>query len=181
MILAIDTSQHIYSIATSTGLYVAWEDINITISSQIPQNTLSKITGIIINIGPGRYSGIRSGIAFTLGLARAKQIPIYVVSSLQLCASATKHKTRINIALDARKNQAYFQTFDQQAPVSEITLINQSQLQDIAAVLPTYGSVSHTIPTITSAKTMIDYFEQASLHPTSPENIKAIYIRSAVD
>ena len=47
---------------------------------------VSDISGIITIIGPGNYTSIRVGIAFSLGLSKSQSIPIYGISALEAIA-----------------------------------------------------------------------------------------------
>ena len=60
MLLAIDTSQMTYSIAFSNREEIIWDDIHLTIYDQLKDIDLLDLEGIIINIGPGRFSGLGS-------------------------------------------------------------------------------------------------------------------------
>ncbi len=177
MILAIDTAQMTYSIATSSGFNVMWQDINISLLDQIAKVDTTLLEGIVINTGPGRFSGIRSGIAFTLGLSRATGVSIYAVSHMEIAASLVNRQGPYSIALDARKNQAYIQEFLQGNAVGDITLqplpLEQNKLY--------FGNTEGSTPIQTDAKTLLEYYNSKKLSPIDRSNLNAIYIRKAVE
>lgn len=73
---------------------------------------------IAVNRGPGSFTGIRSGVALTRGLALAAELPVLGVTSHEALASALD-RAALNqdgerssmIALDARRGEVYAQAF----------------------------------------------------------------------
>jgi tRNA threonylcarbamoyladenosine biosynthesis protein TsaB len=70
--------------------------------------SLSDVDRIVVDIGPGRYTGMRVGIATAKSLAFALDIPVVPVSSLQLLAAAApSHDGPLFAVIDARRNQVF--------------------------------------------------------------------------
>jgi len=176
MILAIDTSQMTYSIVTDNGLDVSWSDIKITLYDQLKPIDIASVEALIINIGPGRFSGLRSGIAFAQGIARAKSIKIHAVNQFELLASQ-RSELEFTIALDARKNEAYIQSFKNGKANSAISIVAQSSLNDIIQL---YGNIYPAIPLSADAKTLLRYYKHNDLKATSMTNLKPVYVRPSV-
>jgi len=63
------------------------------------------LTGIIVGIGPGSYTGVRIGVVVAKMLAWTKRIPLYTISSLALMASS--EKGNVLSWIDARRNHAF--------------------------------------------------------------------------
>lgn len=181
MILAIDTAQMTYSVATSTGIFSSWQDITLSLLDQTHDIPPANLTGIIINVGPGRFSGIRSGIAFALGLARSLSIPLYAVSHTQLLAHKVHSPLPFTIVIDARRNQAYLQGFNANSPTSDIQLVDTSVALLQQDGYPVYGNIEGCNQINTDAEAMIQYFNQAAPAPTPLDTVEAIYIRNSVD
>ena len=71
------------------------------------------LQAIAIGIGPGSFTGLRVGLAFAKGMARALVIPIWPVSSLQLFAANVQGQYNSIIAFTpARRGQAHVQKFN---------------------------------------------------------------------
>ncbi|MEM8949860.1 MAG: tRNA (adenosine(37)-N6)-threonylcarbamoyltransferase complex dimerization subunit type 1 TsaB [Pseudomonadota bacterium] len=68
---------------------------------------------ITVNRGPGSFTGIRSGVALTRGLALAAGLPVFGVTSHEaLLADLEPSRGRSTmIALDARRGEVYVQAF----------------------------------------------------------------------
>ncbi|MGI8966154.1 MAG: tRNA (adenosine(37)-N6)-threonylcarbamoyltransferase complex dimerization subunit type 1 TsaB [Limisphaerales bacterium] len=74
-----------------------------------------QIEMIAVGIGPGSYTGIRVAIAFAQGWQLARDIKIVGISSVEcLAAQAQKKKLfgRINIIIDAQRNEFYVATYE---------------------------------------------------------------------
>jgi tRNA threonylcarbamoyladenosine biosynthesis protein TsaB len=63
------------------------------------------LSGIIVGIGPGSYTGVRIGVVVAKMLAWTKKIPLYTISSLALMSSGEKGD--ILSWIDARRNHAF--------------------------------------------------------------------------
>ena len=87
---------------------------------------------VVTTTGPGSFTGLRIGLAAARGIGLARNIPVLGVSSLlALSLDATGPTT---VLLDARRGEAYFQSFSGPAlPLSEGALLPIEEAQ--AAVL----------------------------------------------
>ncbi len=69
---------------------------------------LHDVDRIAVDIGPGRYTGMRVGIATAKTLAFALDVPVVAVTSLQLLAAASPpHDGPVFAVVDARRNQVF--------------------------------------------------------------------------
>ena len=81
--------------------------------------TFAQIDRIALSIGPGTFTGLRTGLATARGLALAADKPVVGVGTLQALAwdlTATRNTddetaAPFAISLDARRDQIYLQTF----------------------------------------------------------------------
>ena len=85
---------------------------------------MNDILGIITILGPGNYTSIRVGIAFSLGLSKSKSIPIYGISALEAISISQKKIFEKNemylVSIKAVKNEFFFQVFNYLSePLSE--------------------------------------------------------------
>lgn len=73
------------------------------------------VTGIVVDRGPGLFSGLRVGIATAKAMATALDVPVVALSSLDLLAMAVRQtRRRIVAAVDARRGEVFCATY---APV----------------------------------------------------------------
>ena len=85
---------------------------------------VSDISGIITIIGPGNYTSIRVGIAFSLGLSKSQSIPIYGISALEAIAisqkGVCKESENALVLIKALQNEYFIQIFNHLSePMSE--------------------------------------------------------------
>ncbi len=85
---------------------------------------INDISGIITILGPGNYTSIRVGIAFSLGLSKSMSMPIYGISALEAISISQKKIFEKNemylVSIKAIKNEFFFQVFNYLSePLSE--------------------------------------------------------------
>jgi len=78
---------------------------------------------LAVTIGPGTFTGVRIGVATARGLALALDLPLVAQNSLRVIAAKAFENAPllpepspdhlIGVVLDARRDQLYFQLFDQ--------------------------------------------------------------------
>lgn len=69
---------------------------------------MKQIDRIVVDVGPGRYTGMRVGIATAKTLAFALDVPVAAVTSLDLIgAAAPEHHGPRFAVVDARRNQVF--------------------------------------------------------------------------
>ncbi|MEA3408755.1 MAG: tRNA (adenosine(37)-N6)-threonylcarbamoyltransferase complex dimerization subunit type 1 TsaB [Candidatus Eisenbacteria bacterium] len=73
---------------------------------------LDDLDAIAVSIGPGRFSGLRVGLATAKGLAAAEDLPVVPVESLAaLAESARPYAGLVCPMLDARRGEVYAALF----------------------------------------------------------------------
>jgi tRNA threonylcarbamoyladenosine biosynthesis protein TsaB len=73
---------------------------------------LADVGAIAVSIGPGRFSGLRVGLATAKGLAAPSGVPVVPIPTLAaLAASADHRKGLVCPMLDARKGEVYAALF----------------------------------------------------------------------
>ncbi len=70
--------------------------------------TVDQLTGVLVGAGPGSFTGIRTTLAFALGLAFGGRLPIWTVSSLTLLAARSPGSASLTAVSDAGRGQVYF-------------------------------------------------------------------------
>ena len=81
------------------------------------------LTRIAVTTGPGSFTGLRIGLSAARGLGLAREIPVLGIPSL-LALSLSATCNPLAVLLDARRGEAWFQTFSGPAiPVSPARLL----------------------------------------------------------
>ncbi len=86
--------------------------------------SLSEVEQFAVDVGPGRFTGLRVGLATIRALALATDRPVVPVSSLQLLASqfAGRHSGSVWAVIDARRNEVFQQRFHDGVAVGDPTV-----------------------------------------------------------
>lgn len=166
-ILGIDTSTPVLSVAIVEGdtLLASLESGELTgaqLHGEILATLVKEILGhhdidaVAVGLGPGPYTGLRTGIAFAQAVAYARDVEIIGVSSL--FALAHGHWQRGGISgvavLDAKRKEIAWQEFDHTSLLGEpnLTHINDiSLLQGKTIVGPAFVTQPSDLITVLDA------------------------------
>ena len=80
---------------------------------------VDELDRLAVTTGPGTFTGVRIGVAAARGLALALDIPLVAQNSLRVIAAKAFESWAplpgriVGVAIDARRDQLYFQLFDQ--------------------------------------------------------------------
>jgi tRNA threonylcarbamoyladenosine biosynthesis protein TsaB len=91
---------------------------------------------IAVGLGPGSYTGIRAAIALAQGWQLARRIKLLGVSSVEcLAAQAQAEKIfgRVNVVIDAQRNEFYLAAYEISADgwreIEELKILPQAEVQ----------------------------------------------------
>ncbi len=84
--------------------------------------TLADVDRLVIDIGPGRFTGLRVGLASVRALGFALDRPVVGLTSLTILAAGAAGEEPVTAVIDARRAEVFQQTFEAGAPVSEATV-----------------------------------------------------------
>lgn len=70
---------------------------------------------LAVDVGPGRFTGLRVGLATVRALALAVDVPVVGVTSLEILAA--EHRGPVVAVIDARRNEVFQQRFVDNEPV----------------------------------------------------------------
>jgi tRNA threonylcarbamoyladenosine biosynthesis protein TsaB len=78
--------------------------------------SLADLELLAVDVGPGRFTGLRVGVATVRALAFALRIPVVAVTSLELLAAAAERATEeqpntVTAVIDARRQEVFLQRF----------------------------------------------------------------------
>ena len=125
MILAFETSAKAASVALLDGgvlLGESYQNTGLTHSQTLLQmaedllktcgKTPSDVTAVAVAAGPGRFTGVRLGVAAAKGFAWGGELPCYGVSTLEAMArNLGAFEGTVVPCMDARRNQTYTAIF----------------------------------------------------------------------
>jgi tRNA threonylcarbamoyl adenosine modification protein YeaZ len=141
VLLAFDTSTPAVTVALSTGTArtaVAanrhGELLAPTIEAILAEAgvTVRDLTGVVVGLGPGPFTGLRVGVVTARALSHALGIPAYGACSLDALAAPG-----IAVATDARRREVYWATYD--ATGARVTGPAVAKPHDVATALREAG------------------------------------------
>lgn len=127
MLLALDSTQSSGSLALVRDhqlIYSSYFNLDITHSEtlmpeldhalKVVKAGPEQLSGVLLAIGPGSFTGLRIGLATAKGLALGLEIPIYPYNSLELAAVSYYGCDREILAvIDAKMSGLYYALYDQ--------------------------------------------------------------------
>lgn len=142
-VLAIDTASWECSVALwEDGQELAFQQKTSNPNQAAELPTLVKdalgstqIDQIIVNIGPGSFTGIRVGIAFAKGLALGCNIPLKGIDGFTATHASVTPQDDILVLIDARRSDIFAQRFIKGVPQTPESL-NRKELENILSTPP---------------------------------------------
>ena len=102
------------------------------------------ITGVLVDVGPGSFTGLRIGIAAARALGLAWGVPVTGVGSLTLIAAAAfAHAAGLDevaVVADAGRGQVYWQVFDREFNTGAIPQATAPSHVNVSATVAIAGS-----------------------------------------
>ena len=125
---------------------------------------------VVVTTGPGSFTGLRIGLSAARGIALARNIPAIGIPSLLAISLSAPAGHPVAVLLDARRDEAYFQTFA--APGQPLTPPQILPMAAAQAALPT-GATVLTSPFVDIAL-LVTYgaTADARLHPPEPDYVR---------
>ncbi|BBC35961.1 tRNA threonylcarbamoyladenosine biosynthesis protein TsaB [Streptomyces graminofaciens] len=102
---------------------------------------LDAVTGIVVGVGPGPYTGLRVGLmtADTFGLALG--VPVHGLCTLDGLAYAAEVEGPFVVATDARRKEVYWARYeDPRTRVTEPAVDRPAEIAELVAGLPAVGA-----------------------------------------
>ena len=193
-ILGIDTSTPVLSVAlVEKELILASLESGELTGAQLHGEILATlveeilkhhdIDAVAVGLGPGPYTGLRTGIAFAQAVAYARNVEIVGVSSL--CALAHRcwqqGGTSGVAVLDAKRKEIAWQEFDEDSLLGEPTLThisNISLLQGKTIVGPAFVTQPSDLVTVVDASPPSAVDIALLAHKGVGQPISPLYLRT---
>ena len=130
--------------------------------------SLSDLDAIVVDAGPGMFTGLRVSAALAQGLAVACNKPVISISSLEALVESAYVQTslrRVVTLLDARMNQIYAAAWERSAEgawraLVEPCLVNPDALGVLSPTL--FGTVGDAAAPVAVAGTALDEYPEAA-------------------
>ncbi|MFC0600483.1 tRNA (adenosine(37)-N6)-threonylcarbamoyltransferase complex dimerization subunit type 1 TsaB [Streptomyces palmae] len=106
--------------------------------------TLADLTGIVVGVGPGPYTGLRVGLVTAATFGAALDLPVYGLCTLDGIAHAAGQaglEGPFVVATDARRKEVYWARYDSsRTRVTEPAVDRPAEIAEQVAGLPAVGA-----------------------------------------
>jgi len=141
------------------------------------------IEAIAVGLGPGSYTGIRAAIAVAQGWQLARDVKLLGVSSADSFAAqaqAEKIFGRVNVVIDAQRNEFYLATWDISETAREIVtplkIVTAAEIAARQAAGEVFIGPKHGVPLFPQAA-MIAQLAAGRTDFCTGEQLEPIYLR----
>lgn len=104
------------------------------------QVTLPQLTGFVVGLGPGSFTGLRIGLSTIKGLAYALNVPVVGVSSLAALALESIENTELFVAAVVKRGELYLGRYRRMGSTVELlspeTSLTVPQLAELLKATP---------------------------------------------
>ncbi|MET7696058.1 MULTISPECIES: tRNA (adenosine(37)-N6)-threonylcarbamoyltransferase complex dimerization subunit type 1 TsaB [unclassified Streptomyces] len=135
---------------------------------------LDAVTGVVVGVGPGPYTGLRVGLmtADTFGLALG--VPVYGLCTLDGLAYAAEIEGPFVVATDARRKEVYWARYeDARTRVTEPAVDRPAEIAETVAGLPAVGAGALLYPDTFPDVRAPEYVSAAALAALAAERLAA--------
>ncbi len=102
---------------------------------------LGSVTGIVVGVGPGPYTGLRVGLVTAATFASALGVPVHGVCTLDGLAYAAGLDEPFTVATDARRKEVYWARYaDSRTRVTEAAVDRPAEIAEQVAGVPAVGA-----------------------------------------
>jgi len=142
---------------------------------------LKQIEGLIVDVGPGRFTGLRVGVSTAIGLAAGLNINVKPVTSLQILAfvglSETENASGFACVVDARRGEVFQQLFDSACnPISDPLTGDPVELNLLTKDYLVIGDGADNYPDHYQSNVIKGVAPRADLMLRAAENVDAISV-----
>ncbi len=108
---------------------------------------LDKVTGLVVGVGPGPYTGLRVGLVTAATFASALGVPVHGLCTLDGLAYAAGLDEPFAVATDARRKEVYWARYENsRTRVSEASVDRPADIAERLAGLPVVGAGARLYP-----------------------------------
>lgn len=101
----------------------------------------AELTGVVVGVGPGPYTGLRVGLATAASLGAALDVPVHGLCTLDGIAYAAGLDEPFVVATDARRKEIYWAVYaDSHTRSGEPAVNRADELPASATALPAVGA-----------------------------------------
>ncbi|MYX36974.1 MULTISPECIES: tRNA (adenosine(37)-N6)-threonylcarbamoyltransferase complex dimerization subunit type 1 TsaB [unclassified Streptomyces] len=110
---------------------------------------LGDVTGIVVGVGPGPYTGLRVGLVTAVSFADVLGVPVHGICTLDGLAYAAGVQGPFAVATDARRKEVYWARYEgPRARVTDPAVDRPGDIADEVAGVPAVGAGAALYPEV---------------------------------
>jgi tRNA threonylcarbamoyl adenosine modification protein YeaZ len=110
---------------------------------------LDAVTGIVVGVGPGPYTGLRVGLVTAAALGDALGVPVHGICTLDGIAYAAGLDEPFTVATDARRKEVYWARYDSaRSRATDPAVDRPADIAELVAGLPSVGAGAELYPEV---------------------------------
>ncbi|MDX2853851.1 tRNA (adenosine(37)-N6)-threonylcarbamoyltransferase complex dimerization subunit type 1 TsaB [Actinacidiphila glaucinigra] len=110
---------------------------------------LGDVTGIVVGVGPGPYTGLRVGLVTAVSFADVLGVPVHGICTLDGLAYAAGVQGPFVVATDARRKEVYWARYESpRARVTDPAVDRPGDIADEVAGVPAVGAGAALYPEV---------------------------------
>lgn len=157
------------------------EEIIDAISSTLNSTKISDLDFIVVNVGPGSFTGIRLGLSVIKGFLIATNTPVICINNFEALYHSLNDKNlpQYNIALNAGGNDCYFTQLDKNGlETIPHKLIKKEEIDLNQTIISDFLNGDNIITAKIDAPKILKYFDKTFDPKTFIQGeIEALYIK----
>ncbi|WP_266982683.1 tRNA (adenosine(37)-N6)-threonylcarbamoyltransferase complex dimerization subunit type 1 TsaB [Streptomyces melanogenes] len=111
--------------------------------------TLDAVTGLVVGVGPGPYTGLRVGLVTAATFGSVLGVPVHGLCTLDGLAYASGIEGPFVVATDARRKEVYWARYDDfRTRVSEPSVDRPADIAEQVAGVPVVGAGAILYPEV---------------------------------
>ncbi|MFG2482074.1 MULTISPECIES: tRNA (adenosine(37)-N6)-threonylcarbamoyltransferase complex dimerization subunit type 1 TsaB [Streptomyces] len=139
--------------------------------------TLEAVTGIVVGVGPGPYTGLRVGLVTASTFAAVLGVPVHglcTLDGLAYAAGAAGIEGPFVVATDARRKEVYWARYeDPRTRVGEPAVDRPADIAEQVAGLPAVGQGALLYPEVFTDARNPEHQSAAAMASLAAERLKA--------
>jgi tRNA threonylcarbamoyl adenosine modification protein YeaZ len=135
---------------------------------------LDAVTGIVVGVGPGPYTGLRVGLVTAATFASALGVPVHGVCTLDGLAYAAGLTTPFVVATDARRKEVYWARYENaRTRATDAAVDRPADIAGQVARLPAVGAGALLYPDTFPDARGPEHVSAAALAALAAEKLRA--------
>ncbi|EDY67028.1 tRNA (adenosine(37)-N6)-threonylcarbamoyltransferase complex dimerization subunit type 1 TsaB [Streptomyces pristinaespiralis] len=135
---------------------------------------LDAVTGIVVGVGPGPYTGLRVGLVTAATFASALGVPVHGVCTLDGLAYAAGLTTPFVVATDARRKEVYWARYENaRTRATDAAVDRPADIAGQVARLPAVGAGALLYPETFPDTRGPEHVSAAALAALAAEKLRA--------